>query len=1469
MLFATMLILAAGNAFSQVQGVPQQNVNTGGPTPFGWLDAGNVLKQMNEPSCAVSSGNTQVVVCGMNDYSGVDPGSLDVPGVDPTGRKIGDSWAGIAISDDGARSFIRGLNPCHLEDFSCSLGMKYGADPNLSFGPGILVYSTIVGWRDGSAPGGIAMSTWAETNTEASIPLTHLSTEMVLQGTDGSGEGGTFLDKPGQAMSLIAGETVTLQIPDPNNPGATQPFTVPSTSVHFVHTEFVGNDNNSGTKVIYNRWDDYDFSNAALTTKITEGIGTNQGAQVASRYNGNDVLIVWRRFQDVNEKHTMMYVTCNRNKCTKPAELAQVCAHDQPTGWGRFRSLALPVVTTDWLNWYVFYSDRGDGNKNCLDDDGAPIENLNGVEARKDYSRIMMAKWDGARNSDWEIQPVDDRRVDEDPVTEEIEIVSCTPGSANCALPKVKGNQILPAVNTAAGVVQLIWSDNRDSRLYRIVEGTGAESVFTHADGKPTGLDRFIEDFVFSDDGLWPSSAYETAETPIAEGRPYRHDMDVWGRQFSNGNWLGDPFKVSRYAVGRSPFTEQIEQLEHSWPNQRLFAQGTRAFFEDYGSVATPAYRWNDTTDDWESNAPAPMAGSGSIFNFPTFYAGFTDHRYVRGNVYFTGCDDCPNDYQIPNPITNQNMLIPLEGAEDPSVEPAVCVTNALSRNQKVVVAPIRPGLSLTVVSARKPEITNGERTFVLYVQNSTPDPLGKTVILTVPDGSQARWNKVAADADPEDDITADSQFIEVFIYPGSGAVRTLYVQGPPDGIIVTATDLATSDVAQALINGSIESNLEDFNGVLSGEDYTLDFLTGRIVSQDFENQDFENQDFENSVLLQDFENQDLENQDFENTSILQDLENQDFENLLYEAQDLENQDFENQDFENRALLFQDLENQDLENQDLENATILFQDLENQDLENGTLGDEPYVEVSWPVKTGSNTTVGVNAKVLAAAGATTGLTTQVFVTQSYLTHTVTQSEPNNSQFCTPQLTAQTQVLYNAVNMPLDSNPEDPGVGDPGVVSFFMQPGSNYAITVRVYGDTDFNPDLLGAVAYAHGAPEVDCSPEQDPGSEAIPGCEIDFDPDTTAPVLSGVPTGITTFNLDDDKTTFTWSWGVNATDEDPNLTVACPPGVLDESPTAPAPPDYVFSYAFPVDDTIVNCSAADTAGNEVIAESFTVRIVDVTDPLITAPADITVDATAYPTFISDEDLGTPTYSDAFPVTITRVPVGNSFNVGLPATTVTWKATDANDNYSTDTQIVTVIDQPPDFSVDQACTLRTDGTSITVADWAAECPDSFIATDTVDGSNVDIACTPNVLALGFNDTVSCDATDQHGNTSDSDSLTVTVEFAYIFELDDIKSNIRAGSTVPLRLRYIDRVTGLPIDSSAFNMSIRWTGPFDFRSGCSTGNINTGDGEDAGTSRWRVEGTDHIYSWQTPDMRGDYEFVISPPGTAESTDCASFR
>lgn len=112
--------------------------------------------------------------------------------------------------------------------------------------------------------------------------------------------------------------------------------------------------------------------------------------------------------------------------------------------------------------------------------------------------------------------------------------------------------------------------------------------------------------------------------------------------------------------------------------------------------------------------------------------------------------------------------------------------------------------------------------------------------------------------------------------------------------------------------------------------------------------------------------------------------------------------------------------------------------------------------------------------------------------------------------------------------------------------------------------------------------------------------------------------------------------------------------------------------------TTVTYTATDAAGNAATAQQQ-VTVQDTTPPVITAPA--AVSGASQDGYAVAVAIGLATATDAFnPITITNngpamFPIGN--------TTVTWTATDANNNSATATQLVTVIDNsifanlPPD------------------------------------------------------------------------------------------------------------------------------------------------------------------------------------------------
>jgi hypothetical protein len=112
---------------------------------------------------------------------------------------------------------------------------------------------------------------------------------------------------------------------------------------------------------------------------------------------------------------------------------------------------------------------------------------------------------------------------------------------------------------------------------------------------------------------------------------------------------------------------------------------------------------------------------------------------------------------------------------------------------------------------------------------------------------------------------------------------------------------------------------------------------------------------------------------------------------------------------------------------------------------------------------------------------------------------------------------------------------------------------------------------------------------------------------------------------------------------------------------------------FPLGDTVVTWSATDSAGN-IGTDTQTVNVVDTTDPVVTAPVDVVVAATAALTAIT---IGTAMATDnAGPVQSLTDDAPALFPLGQ--TLVTWTATDASGNSGTAVQSVSVT--PPSIEV---------------------------------------------------------------------------------------------------------------------------------------------------------------------------------------------
>ncbi|HEX5333378.1 MAG TPA: HYR domain-containing protein [Cellulomonas sp.] len=240
--------------------------------------------------------------------------------------------------------------------------------------------------------------------------------------------------------------------------------------------------------------------------------------------------------------------------------------------------------------------------------------------------------------------------------------------------------------------------------------------------------------------------------------------------------------------------------------------------------------------------------------------------------------------------------------------------------------------------------------------------------------------------------------------------------------------------------------------------------------------------------------------------------------------------------------------------------------------------------------------------------------------------------------------------------------------------------------------------------------------------------------DTTKPTLT-VPGDLTAEATGSSGAVVTWS--ASATDAvDGSPAVACSgTGGLTSGTT------------FPLGATLVGCTATDVAGNQD-TKQFQVTVQDTTPPLLTLPPSSTTEATG-PNGASVTYSASATDSVDGAITPTCTPA-SATTFGITTTTVGCTATDARANQVQGLFSVTVQDTTaPTLTLPTVAPHEATGPSGATLTYAAT------ASDVVDVT-VSVTCdypTGSVFQVG-DTTVSCTATDAHGNTTPG-NFTVTV------------------------------------------------------------------------------------------------------------------
>jgi hypothetical protein len=322
--------------------------------------------------------------------------------------------------------------------------------------------------------------------------------------------------------------------------------------------------------------------------------------------------------------------------------------------------------------------------------------------------------------------------------------------------------------------------------------------------------------------------------------------------------------------------------------------------------------------------------------------------------------------------------------------------------------------------------------------------------------------------------------------------------------------------------------------------------------------------------------------------------------------------------------------------------------------------------------------------------------------------------------------------------------EPPVVSVPGDITVQTADPSGTAVSYSasafdaVDGSIAVNCSPASGSTFPVGTTSVNCSATDSAGqtTNASFAVNVVLD-DTTDPVVT-VPADVSETTGDPSGKTIVFSPAPSATDNlDGTLPVSCSP---------------VSGSVFPVGSTTVTCTATDTHGNTGSA-SFTVTIslVDTTDPDLTVPGNITVETSGSSAVVTytasaNDNIDGSISPNCSPAS------GASFPVGT--TTVTCTATDAHGNSTSKTFTITVVfvdNTPPTLSSVPNVQVEANGPGGSIVNFTKP-----TATDNVDGPIASVSCSPapgSTFPLGST-TVTCSATDSHGNTG-STSFTVRV------------------------------------------------------------------------------------------------------------------
>jgi uncharacterized protein YjbI with pentapeptide repeats len=577
--------------------------------------------------------------------------------------------------------------------------------------------------------------------------------------------------------------------------------------------------------------------------------------------------------------------------------------------------------------------------------------------------------------------------------------------------PEQRGHQLMPALEFAQGKVFMLFYDFRED----------VSRVF----------DRFITDL------------------PVDAVTP-RHSVDVRAAQadaadvpeFTNYSVLdGESTQASRYPfliLSDAAGDPVSQQTQYNPPNLPMFRGGLVPFFGDFIDLAALHFV-TDGVGNWDFNTD-PANGA------PVVHAVWTDNRDV-----------------VPPPDGDWTSYVPPGGDGSPSIfdpgqtvpvcTPATVADRTKMRNQNIYTSRLTQGLAVAVPGNNRP-LGVIERAFVAFVQNLTDqDKLFRLEILNQPVDGKASFEQFPATAPA---VTQTNEVVE----RNSSISRSIYVSSsdPNASVDIRVTEVDASGtpitnglVANTRINADPSAPAPQEGNILAEEVYTPAIFNPAIFNPAI---------FNTAVLGTDEIG--IANPAIFNPAIFNSAEAGEFTEAALQQMALLNPAIFNPAIFNPAIFNPAIFNPAIFNPAIFNPAIFNPAIFNPAIFNpaifnpstanpaifnpaifntalGDPSDDSVVETSIVVQNDGNATAAYSLN-LDLESPPEGFLFQVMVSKTYLVPTVVG--------CDVVETVEQEQLVNELTPDVTGsllNPEAP--------TFFLTPGDNVIVTVRVVPDT--------------------------------------------------------------------------------------------------------------------------------------------------------------------------------------------------------------------------------------------------------------------------------------------------------------------------------------------------------------------------------------------------------------------------------